>query len=343
MIQGIRQRRKACAAALMWRTIPFARSTKNHFHRFLDLSLQVTELLEAVDSLHDSVEATGAQRTREVLNRIIKHVQKLKKWEEEARIPLMHGPLDSAWGGGSLPPQKQPPNPAFFKGHSSKIPADLPVTFDGIQNARIIRLYWTVLLTLYMAILDDDNLRCELKALQGTTVPSGEPDLFVDGRPARPSVTITSLRTEGNQLADNIAVYSGLCCQNLWQSFGTMLSTFTLETAVRWYQRHHSSLADPDQGTGSPDENNNPHLVYCQILLGAIATQQRTQRPGGSQLVEDYQNATFGDVDVLRLPWCDRFIRSQGHYLSPRDRETAAYLERHPQGFAYVEPERVAG
>ena len=41
MIQGIRQRRKACAAALMWRTIPFARSPKNQFHKFLDLSLQL--------------------------------------------------------------------------------------------------------------------------------------------------------------------------------------------------------------------------------------------------------------------------------------------------------------
>ena len=318
MIQGIRQRRKACAAALMWRTIPFARSPKNQFHKFLDLSLQATGLLEEVDSLRISAEPPGSQRTRETLCRLIEHVQKLKKWEEDARISLPYGPLKAT----------RLPNHASLRGYPSKIPKDVSVTFDSVQNARLMHLYWTVLLTLYMAILDDDALRHELETLQNTL---GLDDLDSDNDCPVQMLTVASIQKEGRQLADKIATYGEFCCQNMWQSFGSLVSTFTLETTIRWYQQYHhasySSQATP--GTESP-ATHNANLVYCQALLGAYTVQ-----PSDRQLVEDYQNATFGNMDVLRLPWCDLPIPTQ--YLSLRDLETASYLKQYPQGFAYVE------
>lgn len=291
MIQGLRRRQAACAAAQMWRTIPYARSAKNQFHKFLDLALQVTELLENADAAQEPANPASPTRAREVLCHIMEHVENLKKWEKEAHISLINGPAEML--GGAMISSLQPPNRAVLRGYPSKIPNDVPVNFDGVQNARLMHLYWGVLLTLYMTILDNAALRLELEALQASL---GLDDSKHSDRTSQ-LMTVNMIRKESSQLADNIASYGEFCCQNLWQSFGPMISVYTLETAIRWYQIHGSSSNE----IGSLMPGN--YLNHCQVLLDSIRMQSEER-----QMFDEYQNATFGDIDILRLPWCDRIF-----------------------------------
>ncbi|RYP35737.1 hypothetical protein DL767_003682 [Monosporascus sp. MG133] len=283
-IEGLRRRQAACAAAPMWRTIPYARSAKNQFHKFLDLSLQATELVEEADSVRMSANPGAFDRARETLCHLIEHIRLLNKWEEEAQISLINGPPETLGGTVVSPPQAV--DRTTLRGYPSKIPKGAPVTFDSVQDARLMHLYWSVLLILYMTILDNAALLSELAALQKTL----QLDSTNNGHPAQ-MMTIHQIEREANRLADNITLYSEFCCQNLWQSFGPMVSIFSLETAIRWYRSYgrnrEESLAP------------NRYLEHCQALLEAVR-----MRSDERQAFDDYQNATFGAIDVLRLPWC---------------------------------------
>ncbi|KAK7757443.1 hypothetical protein SLS62_000458 [Diatrype stigma] len=297
-IQGLRRRQAACAAAPMWRIIPYAQSAKNQFHKFLDLALLTTELLEEADSVQEPASPTNTtpDRPRAVLCKLIEHIQNMKNWQEQAHISLVHGPTEI--GGGIVITSPHPSDRPILRGYPSKIPDDLPVTFDGVQNVRLMHLYWGVLLTLYMTILGNTILRSELEALQQTLGLGNSKH----GNPSQ-LMTVNMMREEANELADNIAMYGDFCCQNLWQSFGPMVSIFTLEVAVRWYQNHGIPL--------NSNETDSPRMgVYsshCQALLDSIRMQSEER-----QMFDDYQHATFGDIDILRLPWCDRIFGTAG-------------------------------
>ncbi len=277
----MRRRQAACAAAPKWRTIPYAGTQKNQFHMFLDLSLQVTEVLEEADSIQRLENRISPSPARETICHLIEHIRNLKKWEEEAQISLFNGPPDTLGNIIITLPQMQ--DRTALRGYPSKIPKHTPVTFDGVQSARLMHLYWSVLLTLYMTILDNPAICSELETLQRS--------LGLD-ESTQPT-TVDLIQKEAGQLADNIAYYSEFCCQNMWQSFGPMVSVFSLETAIRWYQNHGSR---PSQmGSSGPSK----YLEHCRGLLGSIRMQSEER-----QMFDDCQTATFVDIDVLRLPWC---------------------------------------
>ncbi|RYO73921.1 hypothetical protein DL766_005880 [Monosporascus sp. MC13-8B] len=283
MIEGLRRRQAACAAAPIWRTIPYARSAKNHFHKFLDLSLQATELVEEADSVQMSSNSGASDRARETLCHLIEHIWALNEWEEKAQISLINGPPETLGGTTVFPPQAV--DRATLRGYPSKIPKGAPVTFDSVQDARLMHLYWSVLLILYMTILDNAALLSELAALQKTL----ELDNTNYSHPAQ-TMTIHQIEREANRLADNITLYSEFCCQNFWQSLGPMVSIFSLETAIRWFRSHGRN----QQESLAP----NRYLEHCQALLEAIRMQSDER-----QVFNNYENATFGAIDVLRLPW----------------------------------------
>ncbi|RYP74000.1 hypothetical protein DL771_003311 [Monosporascus sp. 5C6A] len=277
MIEGLRRRQAVCAAAEMWRTIPYARSAKNKFHKFLDLALRATELVEEADSVQISANPGAFDRARETLCHLIEHIWVLNKWEEEAQVSLINGPPEMLGGTIVSPPQAV--DRKTLRGYPSKIPKGASVTFDTVQDARLMHLYWSVLLILYMTILDNPALQ---KTLQMDNAKYGH---------LAQMMTIHQIQREANQLADNITLYSEFCCQNLWQSFGPMVSIFNLETAIRWYRSYGRNREE----SLAPDR----YLEHCEALLETI-TMQSDER----QAFDDYQNATFGALDVLRLPWC---------------------------------------
>lgn len=224
----------------------------------------------------------------------------MKKWHEEAQISLVNGP--TGLGGGIIITSPHPPECPLLRGYPSKIPNDVPVTFDGVQNARLMHLYWGVLLTLYMTILENTALCSDLEALQQTLG-------LDDSSNSNPSrlVTVSQMRKEATQLADNIAVYGEFCCQNLWQSFGPMVSIFTLEVAVRWYQTY----GIPSNSSEVESPRTGDYSRHCQALLDSIRMQSEER-----QMFDEYQHATFGGIDILRLPWCDRIFRNS---VEPHD------------------------
>ncbi|KAI1496436.1 hypothetical protein F5X99DRAFT_400479 [Biscogniauxia marginata] len=287
IVHGLNRHRRVCAASRLWTHVPFKNHTKSEFHLFFDIATEVAEWLEEVDSLEKSFVGqsppdTISEQPGQVLQRAVDLIQKLKRWGREARVPLVNG---SPRLLTSLETGEESSYHTKLRGYPSKLPFQAVATFDSLQGARLMHIYWTVALMLYMELLDNAMLCSQLDDIR---------DLFSDGDaghglgPGATSPTRTLVEEECRALANNIALYGSFCCQNLWQSFGTMVSTFSLKTAIRWYAKH---------GSGTVQESDLEG--HCRALLDTIKSQVED-----SETSRAFQDATFDRDDVLSRRWC---------------------------------------
>jgi hypothetical protein len=248
--------------------------------------MQAAGLLEDADSLLSSSLEPHCQpisgQSPHTLWNIVEHIQKLKDWGDKIQISLINGPSTLSIRATGLALQRSMDR-AALRGYPSKRPNQILPSFETIHSARLMHLYWTVLLTLHMTILENPVLRAALDAERNFSSYMTE---FI-------------LENDARQLADSIALYSDFCCQNLWQSYGPLVSIFSLETAIRWYENHETSRW-PSGGDHESDwPGYKPYLDHCHDLLRNIRA--------GSQEAKDmeiFQNATFEHVDVLHHRWC---------------------------------------
>ncbi|KAI0595932.1 hypothetical protein F4775DRAFT_566622 [Biscogniauxia sp. FL1348] len=294
IIHGLNRRRRVCAAAPMWTHVPFRYRTKNEFHVFFDIAGEVAEWLEKADLLEKDITGhTSADgdlgRPEKVLEQAVELVQRLRRWGENTRVPLLNIPLRSSDPGSDDNASRR----ATLRGYPSKLPCQTVATFDNLQGARLMHIYWTVLLTVYMTLLDKPGLRSRLEDndIRNSLFEGGDDVGCDESGGGSPSPTETVIEKEAHVLANNISLYAGFCCQNLWQSFGTMISTFSLKTAIRWYERH-------GERHGSSLKES---VLECQCreLLASIKAQVEE-----SETARAFQDATFDRDDVLARRWC---------------------------------------
>lgn len=337
----------------MWMDIPYQHSTKSDFQRLLDLGFETADLLGLLSPLTqnktpDSSSNTAGEAAAEVESRrallmdvAAAHIGRLKAWEDAMQVHLVASPYHDeghrahhrhatalelaeryrlrgypskpSSSSSSFPTPSADSSP---RSGSSTSPCSsslsTAVTFDALQAARGMHLCWTLQLKTYLAVLDcmgDD----EEDASSSSSFRS----------PPSPHISKSQVRRDSAALADRIALYGNLCCQNLWQSYGPMVSAMSLETALEWYAR-----ADRDNGKNSVEETEdrrNENRDRCRALLDAVARVGETQREGQGEgwegeygegawreekgreerrLAREYQQVTFGGVDVLGLPWC---------------------------------------
>ncbi|KAI1636100.1 hypothetical protein F4809DRAFT_610705 [Biscogniauxia mediterranea] len=289
IIHGLNCRRRVCAASPMWTHVPFRNRTKKDLHIFFDIAGEVAEWLEKADLLEkDSTVHTlpdpESGRPERVLAQAIELVKKLRRWGKDTQVPLLNMPLRSS----DLNSDDNSSQRAKLRGYPSKLPDQTLATFDNLQGARLMHIYWTVSLTVYMTLLDNTILRARLEDNDvRSSLLEGSNDVGCDeSGVGTPSPTETLIEEEAHVLANNISLYGDFCCQNLWQSFGTMVSTFTLETAIRWYEHHGNAREPVLEG-------------HCRELLASIKAQVEE-----SETARAFQDATFDGDDVLARRWC---------------------------------------
>jgi hypothetical protein len=172
MSRGLKQKKKVCCAAPMWIEGPFQFSPKSEFQRLVDLGCQAADLLYAASILDevDAVESPADGRNegaREILCLLIEHIGKLKEWERSSQVPLVHGPLLKPRGTSGI--SEENGDRKALRGYPSKLPSSFTATFDTLQAARQMHIYWTILLKIYLAIVD-------LDARQDGSQPARRPD-----------------------------------------------------------------------------------------------------------------------------------------------------------------------
>ncbi|KAF2965726.1 hypothetical protein GQX73_g7844 [Xylaria multiplex] len=281
IMQGLNRRRSVCAGSHMWKYGPFKHHEKNSYHQFYDLSSEACELLGRADDLErpDDVEATQPAR---VLRDMLDLISRLKAWMKGSNIASFSGP--SRFPDDDLVARHRLDR-AAARGYPTKLPSDSGWTPEALYGERMMYNYWTLRLDLYMTILDNpilsslldssDDLRALLMAELETKGPEAN---------RSPRALIFE---ESRKLANNIAVHAASgACHSTYQSFGSLVTVYALETAIRWCERHND-------GAGQMDIQLEQH---CRAILAGIRIEE-SKDPCA------FEVSVLPD-EVLKRPWC---------------------------------------
>ncbi|RWA06460.1 hypothetical protein EKO27_g8641 [Xylaria grammica] len=270
-----------CAGSHMWKYGPFRNHKKNAYHQFYDLSAEACELLGHADDLEQLGNAEAPQPAQ-VLHDMLDLISRLKTWMQDSNLVGFSGPFK--FPDNDLVARHRLDR-ATARGYPTKLPLDSAWTSDTLYGERLLHNYWTVRLDLYMTILDNSVLRSLLEN-SGDFRMMLIAELETKDPEAEQSLTALIFE-ECRKLANHIAVYgtSG-ACHSISQSFGSLVTVYTLETAIRWYERHN-------MGAGQMDVELEQH---CRAILAGIKIEE-SKDPCA------FEVSVLPD-EVLRRQWC---------------------------------------
>ncbi|KAI0973208.1 hypothetical protein F4678DRAFT_20831 [Xylaria arbuscula] len=281
--QGLNRRRSVCAGSHMWKYGPFRNHDKNTYHQFYDLSSDACELLGRADDLGqgDGVETEKPSR---VLRDILDLISRLKRWMQDSDIVGFSGPFK--FPDDDLVFRHQLDR-ATARGYPTRILSDSGWTFDALYGQRMIHNYWTLRLDLYMTVADNPILVSLLESLSDDELSTQlTEDLGTSGLETERSPT-PLIFEECRRLANNIAVYgTSSASHSMCQSFGSLVTIYTLETAIRWYERHNRDASQMDIELEQ----------HCRAILSGIKSEE-SKEPCA------FDVSVLPD-EVLRRRWC---------------------------------------
>ncbi|KAI1364013.1 hypothetical protein F5Y08DRAFT_308058 [Xylaria arbuscula] len=279
IMQGLTRRRAVCASSDLWKHGPFRNHQKNAYHHFYDLASEACELLGCADDLEPPDDNEPERPTR-VLYDLIDLIRRLKIWMQDSEIIGFRGPA-------KLPDEnlvvRHQLDRATALGYPTKSPLDSGWTPEVLYGQRMTHNYWTLSLDLYMTILDNPLLSSLLEKSDDLLKLL---DLGLGTSEAEKSPTALVFE-ECRRLANNIATYAtSSATYSTYQSFGSLVTVYTLETAIRWYERHNANGPQMDVELEQ----------HCRAILSGIK-------------VEESKDPCAFDVavlpdEVLRRPWC---------------------------------------
>lgn len=202
--------------------LPWINKEKSLFQQFFDFAAEATGLLEhgrALELLEpNALESRASQEAADrLVFKFLDLTRRMQEWMASSDIGMPQGPPLFTIDRDTL--YKASRMRIRLRGYSSKVftPGDLD--FDQLQAARLVHIYWTVLLELYMVILGSSIMRfrledCAVSCVLGNAV--------VDQNHISGQRTEAMLKAECRRLADDISLFSEFCSQSVWQSFGPM-------------------------------------------------------------------------------------------------------------------------
>ncbi|TGJ86320.1 hypothetical protein E0Z10_g2451 [Xylaria hypoxylon] len=280
IMQGLHRRSSVCAGSHMWKYGPFRNHTKNAYHQFYDLSSEACELLGRADDLGQLDDAETTQSAR-VLRDMLDLISRLKTWMRDSNIVGFSGPF--RFPDNDLVAHHRLDR-ATARGYPTKLPSDSRWTSDALYGERMMYNYWTLRLDLYMTIFDNPVLSSLLETSDDVrTLLIAE--LETKGSEERSPAAL--IFEECRKLANDIAVYgtSGVC-HSISQSFGSLVTVYTLETALRWYERHNTGVSQMEADLER----------HCRAILAGIKIEE-SKDPCA------FEVSVLPD-EVLRRRWC---------------------------------------
>ncbi|KAI0441311.1 hypothetical protein F4803DRAFT_523750 [Xylaria telfairii] len=281
--QGLSRRRSVCAGSHMWLHGPFRNRKKNVYQRFYDLSAEACELLGHADNLAQSGGRSGVETKQpgEVVAKMLDLISRLREWMQESNIAGFSGPArfpdDNSVTRHRL-------DRARARGYPTKPSSDSGWTSDALYWQRMMYSYWTLRLDLYMTISDNQVLSPLLENSDDLRVIlMSELNRKSPGEERAPTALI---HEECRKLANNIAVDCTSASHSTYQNFGSLVTVYALETAIRWYERHSSNASEMDVELER----------HCRAILGGIKTEEsKDPCPFEVSILTD---------EVLRRNWC---------------------------------------
>jgi hypothetical protein len=223
------------------------------FHELLDIGAQVAQFLKEIDDASTTTPDYALYTDYlHLLERYLSLTGILETWRATSGIePCAVFPVFTPGIGLEDTQRRSETDTSTL--YPSKYPQSLGIPFNTLQAARFLHLYSSMLLALDLA-----SLRFEQSTVYSLVV-SWE---------LRLEVLISQILPEkgyridrAKSLADNITLWADVCIQSAWQSFGPVIGTFSLETALEWY-RFESDFTDK-----SRDESLKTSMNHCARLL----------------------------------------------------------------------------
>lgn len=230
----------------------------------------------------EQLEDIGAEQPMRVLRDLLDLIHRLKIWMQDSELTGFSGPSkfpnDQSIARHQL-------DRATARGYPTASPLDSGWTPEVLYGQRMTHNYWTLRLDLYMTILDNTVLSPLLENSDNFRML-----LLTDLGPGTPEAgqsPTALIFEECRRLANNIAIHATTSAgYSTYQSFGSLVTVYTLETAIRWYERHNT-------GASQMDVELEQH---CRAILSGIKTEE-SKDPCA------FDVAVLPD-EVLRRPWC---------------------------------------
>ncbi|KAI1305065.1 hypothetical protein F5Y03DRAFT_163210 [Xylaria venustula] len=281
--QGLNRRRSVCAGSHMWKYGPFRNHNKTTYHLFYDLSADACELLGRADDLAQP-NGTETDAAAQVLRDIFSLISQLKRWLQDSGIVGFSGPF-------KFPDEdlvsRHRLDRATARGYPTKFSSDSGWTFDALNGQRMLHNYWALRLDLYMTVVDNPILVPLLESSNNNELLSQLTADLETSSPNTKSAPTALILEECRKLANNIVVYgTNSASHSMCQSFGSLLTIYTLETAIRWYERHNKDASRMDIELEQ----------HCRAILSGIKSEE-SKEPCA------FDVSVLPD-EVLRRRWC---------------------------------------
>lgn len=221
VICAFRLHKRTWLADFGWMCLPWSRQKKNSFQQFIDLVAEATGLLEFADALESTRTSeldrcSPTEAAERVMSRLFDLVQRMKQRQSRSNVLVLHGPPVFTLNTQGLTEASL--ERIRLRGYPKKSSGSADSVFDSLQTSRLMHIYWTVLLEIYMVILGSPILRPELNSCSDVAEP---PETASNDRGYHRR-SEASIREECRRLADDISLYGEFCSQSIWQSFGPM-------------------------------------------------------------------------------------------------------------------------
>ncbi|KAH8668392.1 hypothetical protein BX600DRAFT_434932 [Xylariales sp. PMI_506] len=219
VVTSFRKHEKTWLADPSWMTIPWIGKKRTAFQYFFDLVAEATGLLEYADALDATIHPDSPEylsldeAAKNLVQMILALVRRIQKWQRAAGIRMFQGPpvfTPSAHGSTTSTYLER----YRMRGYPDTALNSSGVDFDTLQTARLMHIYWTVLLELHMLMVSNSALRSKL-------APFMEDGSEYGVQPGHVPTEI-SVRAKCRLFANDISLYGEFCSQNIWQSFGPM-------------------------------------------------------------------------------------------------------------------------
>lgn len=242
-----------------WLHIPWTLHPKNPLHQLLDLVTEVVALLEASDIQHAgwSVGRYGEPSPENLLVSIALMVSRLRRWYACSETRLAEGPLaptENKDGAQTLIPSEKSNNCHWYP---ARQPPEGAVSFDCLQQARLMLFYWALVLELEIEVFRSHILRTQL--FQAHKIR----DATHSARSAESDIQAAISIDLAIECADNIIRWFEFAAQNVWNSFGPAFGVFALKTAISWYKIYQSL----PRSRASAQADRSDHLQQGQNML----------------------------------------------------------------------------
>ncbi|KAI1811619.1 hypothetical protein GGS20DRAFT_562200 [Poronia punctata] len=289
-VQGLRLRKRVCAGSPLWMEGPYRTRKKDALQRLYDLAGEACGMYERADALLEPIDMDGRTEARpkhlegaEIFHGILDIASRVKYWQKKYRITGISGPC--RWPPVDLAEWNLSER-ATARGYPTKLPTREGWTFDAIHGQRMMHFYWVVLLGLYMTVLDNPFLRANLENCDPALI-TGLTTITDNNNTAPPRTAVEMLLDESRRLANNIAMHSTSSCHNICESFGSLMSYYNIEQALKWYENHR-------EVAGPLEFELEEH---CRVMIAGIEAAE-SRDPCAFEV-------TILPEDVLRQQWCE--------------------------------------